>query len=192
MKNSVSRMRLLILPLAALILTACNDFVSLYPLYDDLTLTVEPPLTGSWRTHEGDVWTFAPSDDRKYKLTVTSVSTVGDKTTEETFEFEAGLVELSGRLFLDLCGEASGATGAPAHIFARVEIEKDLLEGNKLEVAWLDSSWMKERLAEEKYLTHLPPSHGRTILTAPTPDLQDFFRRHAWDQDAFSEDMNLK
>jgi hypothetical protein len=167
--------------MAAFLLTGCEDYVSLYPLYDDRTLTVEPPLTGSWRTPEGDVWTFVPSDGRKYRLTVTSSS-------EETFEFEAGLIELSRRLFLDLCGKDSGTTGAPAHAFARIQFSQDPFEGNLLEVAWLNGSWMKQRLEEERHLTQLPSSHGRTILTAPTADLQEFFRRHAWDERAFSAD----
>jgi hypothetical protein len=175
-----------------LLLAGCNDFVSIYPLYDESTLVIEPALTGTWKSTEGDIWTFAPAVGHTYKLSVkSSDSAPADKDDEDKeWKFEAGLVELSGRLFLDLCSEDSGTTGAPAHVVARIRMNRSILDGNTLEVAWLVGSWMEERLQEENLLTHLPPAHGKTILTAPTRDLQDFFRRHAWDAGAFSADTH--
>ena len=174
---------------AALFLVGCDDFVSIHPLYDESTLTSDPSLAGTWTSTEGNIWTFAPSKGRKYQLTVTDSPRPSEKSEEEKWEFEAGLVELSGRLFLDLCGKDSGITGAPAHIFARIRIDKSSRDGNVLEVAWLVQSWMKKQIDTGTYLTSLPPAHGRTILTASTRDLQDFFRRHAWDEEAFSTEL---
>ena len=165
---------------AVLFLAGCNDFVSIYPLYDEFTLVSTPSLAGTWKSTEDDSWTFVPSEGRLYEVTLSSPE------DEENWNLEGGLVELSGKLFLDLCGDDAGATGAPAHIFARIRIEESPLEGKRIEVAWLEQSWMEEQLRQEAHLTSLPPAHGRTILTTPTRDLQDFFRRHAWDEDAFS------
>lgn len=178
--------RFAIVLVMALFLTGCNDFVSLYPLYDDLSLTFDPAFVGSWEVEEGETWTFKKGDEaRKYKVTIADAT--GDEGKPETHELEGGLVNLSGRLFLDLSSDDTGLTGAPAHIFARVRIVRDYGDGeNKLEVAWLSHYWMEETLKQEKQLTHMPASHGKTIITAPTLDLQDFFRRHAWDEEAFS------
>ena len=178
--------RLAIAVVMALFLTGCNDFVYLYPLYDDLSLIFEPAFLGSWEVERDEMWTFKKADEpRMYKVTITDTS--DDKDKPKAYELEGGLVRLSGRLFLDLSSDDTGLTGAPAHIFARVQIVRDDRDGtNKLEVAWLSASWMEEALAQESHLTHLPPSHGKTTIMAPTMDLQDFFRRHAWDDDAFS------
>jgi hypothetical protein len=46
-------------------------------------------------------------------------------------------------------------------------------------------SWMKNMLKVESYLKSVPAAHGKTVLTSPTPDLQFFFRTHAWDEDAY-------
>jgi hypothetical protein len=173
--------RLIILSLSILVLAGCNDYVSLFPLYDDSTLATTPSLSGSWKSFEGDSWRFVP-DGKRYKLTV-----IDDE--DKPWKFDAGLVELSGRLFLDLSGEDNGITGAPAHIVARIRLFPDPREGNRIEIAWLEKSWMEERLLEEKQMTHLPETNRRTVLTAPTATLQDFFRRHARDEKSFSSSL---
>lgn len=100
--------------------------------------------------------------------------------TSETHNVEAAVVRLAGRLFLDLMSEDSRGTSVSAHQFARIEIEQDVLH-----IGWVHDSWMKDKLEEETYLTWLPAAHGKTLLTAPTRDLQHFFRSHAWDDDAY-------
>src|SRR5262245_9508267 len=102
MKDIVHSATFALIALTTLLLAGCNDFVSIYPLYDDATLTLEPSLAGSWETPDDDTWTFVPSKDGKYKLTISA------NAKDESWDFEAGLVRLSGRLFLDLCGEDSG------------------------------------------------------------------------------------
>ena len=181
MKNSLRCARTIVLVLTALVLAGCNDYVSLFPLYDDLTLAINPSLSGSWKSADGNTWDFVPNGKR-YRLTVTD-------DEGKPWKFDAGLVELSGRLFLDLRAEDSGITGAPAHIFARIRLDRASREENKIEVAWLEKSWMEERLIDEKDVTHLPETNGRTVLTAPTATLQHFFRRHAWDEEAFSSSL---
>lgn len=178
MKNITRWVKLAVLTTTVLLLAGCSEYVSLYPLYDDSTLVIEPSLNGSWKSKDDDVWTFVP-DGRKYNMTMT-------EPDEKPWEGQAGLVRISGRLFLDVCGEDSGLTGAPAHIFVRIRFDKGS-EGNRLEVAFLEPSWMDRRLAQEKDLTSLPKTHGRIVLIAPTTRLQDFFRRHASDEDAFTE-----
>ena len=76
-----------ILSLTLLLFAGCNDYVSLFPLYDDSTLAVTPSLEGSWKTSERDIWTFV-RQGRKYRLTVM------DHEDNKAWEFEAGLVEL--------------------------------------------------------------------------------------------------
>ena len=81
---------------------------------------------------------------------------------------------------MDLMSEDSGATGAPAHIFARVEIEQGVLH-----VGWVDNSWMKEMLKLNSQLTWSRASRNMTVLTSTTSDLQSFFRSHASDEEAY-------
>jgi hypothetical protein len=80
---------------------------------------------------------------------------------------------------LDLYSEDAGPTGAPAHVFARVKIEK-----NALHIEWFDDDWLKDQLKQETYLSSINTPGGRIVLTAHTPELQYFYSRHAWDREA--------
>jgi len=164
--------------LMAISLTACDDVVALHPLYDERSLILEPSLYGSWTSSDHETWTFEQLSGKTYKLIIT------DKDSE-TLEFDAALVELSGFSFLDLSSRDTGLTGAPGHIFAKIKIDQDTLH-----VAGLNNAWMKQRVVGEKELSYLE-TRQRIVVTAPTLDLQHFFRKYAAAVDAFSEDEEL-
>jgi hypothetical protein len=158
-----------------------NKVVSMFPLYDEQTLTVEPNLVGSWAADQKSTWTFTKSESKAYRLVIAEVpdNPGEEKPDDEGMELEARLVQLSGRLFLDLYSEDAGPTGAPAHVFARVKIEK-----NALHIEWFDDDWLKDQLKQETYLSSINTPGGRIVLTAHTPELQYFYSRHAWDREA--------
>ncbi|MBI4471059.1 MAG: hypothetical protein HY646_00215 [Acidobacteria bacterium] len=169
---------LLITVLLALNPTGCEPspmVVSLHPLYDDATLAAEPALAGSWLNQDDETWTFEKSgDNNTYKLIITEDDQV-------TGEFEAGLVQLAGFLYLDLSSMDSGITGVPGHAFFKVTNDNV-----KLCLAELNYKWMKVKAAEDN-LQRLN-TQSRTVLTATTIDLQYFFRRHSLDPEAFLVD----
>ena len=166
--------------MVAVLLSGC-DVVSIYPLYDDLTLSFEPELVGSWKAGDDETWTFTAGEKNMYRLVVRRLEDhdAGETAIEET-KFEAAVVRLAGRLFLDLMSDDHGSTGAPAHIFARIELGDDVLR-----IGWLNDSWMKEKLKTDTYISSVAASHGKTVITAPTRDLQSFFRAYAWEDEAF-------
>ena len=171
-------MKWIVLLMATTVLAGCDEgqpVVSLHPLYDERTLTFEPMLVGSWKQEE-DTWTFKKSEGGLYRLLVEDKS-----SDDKTIEFEAAVVQLAGFLFLDLCSTKSGETGAPAHAFFRLRIADD-----SLSIAELDEKWIEKELVESQ-LAHIR-AHGKIVITAPTIDLQYFFRKHALDAGAFHED----
>jgi hypothetical protein len=174
-------MRIFLLAAASILCAAgCDDVVSLAPLYDDATLVFDAGLVGSWRADKSEIWTFTTDDEKMYRLLVrqTREDEAGARTEED--RFDVGLVRLSGRLFMDLMSDESGPTGAPAHVFARIEIENDVLQ-----VGLLDSEWMKKQLKGQESLTFYTVSKDRVVIAAPSRDLQYFFGRHAWNDEAF-------
>jgi len=163
-----------------LIATACKeDPVSLYPLFDDQTQTFNPGLIGTWAKKGSDeTWEFTSGAKKTYRLTITTHS----NPSGEELEFEAGLVELAGKVFLDLRSYDTAPTDAPGHVFVRID-----LDGDSLSIGFLDEKWLKERLGRESYMTHIE-ANGKLVLTTPTRDLQYFFRNYAWDNAAFPPD----
>ncbi len=173
--------KLMVVLLVMLLLSACDDVVSLAPLYDDTTLISVPELAGTWRVDTNATWTISPAGTKKYHLVIEDVEGqgAGERRVTQT-KVEVGLVRLSGKLFMDLMSEDFGMTSAPAHIFARIEIEQDVLH-----VGWVDDAWMKEMLELNRHLTWSTADHGKIVLTSSTRDLQLFFRDHAWDEEAY-------
>ena len=173
--------RLTILLLAVIYLMGCEEspsVVSLHPIYDERTVTFEPALVGAWSYKEEAAarWTFKKApDDNTYRLEVI------DTSENKTMTFNAVLVRLGGTLFMDLCSENTGETGAPAHAIFKLRLEED-----KLELQEINNKWMAEAAANER-LAYLK-NHDKVVLTAPTIDVQYFLQHHAVDAGAFPED----
>jgi hypothetical protein len=170
--------KLMMIPVVAMLVAGCipNKTVSIFPLYDEDSLTTDSALAGTWSDGEHESWTFKALDGKKYQLSIVNEDgKAGESTESDKTEFEAHLVQLAGQLFLDLYTEDAGSFGAPAHVFATIQIQKDTLH-----LAWFDVDWMKEKLKQEPYLSYSTTSDGKVILTARTRDLQYFFSRNAW------------
>lgn len=170
--------RLATLLIVVVLLLGC-DVVSIYPLYDDITLSFEPELVGSWKAGDDETWTFTAGKKNMYRLVIRELRHDAERTAIEETNFDAAVVRLAGRLFLDLMSDDHGITGAPAHLFARIELRDGVLR-----IDWMNDSWMREKLKTDIYMTSLA-SDGKTVITAPTRELQLFFRAYAWDDEAF-------
>jgi hypothetical protein len=172
----------LAIPLLAVnFLMGCEEspsVVSLHPIYDERTVTFEPALVGAWSYKEksDERWTFKKApDDNTYRLEVIETS------KDKTMIFDAVLVRLGGSLFMDLCSENTGETGAPAHAILKLRLEE-----TKLELQEINNKWLAERAASEG-LPYLK-THTKVVLTAPTLDVQYFLQHHGSDAGAFPED----
>ena len=165
----------IVLMLCAAVLTGCDDHsvVSIHPLYDSATITFEPSLVGTWKIDE-ETWTFERSGSM-YRLSIT------EAREDRTMHFEGAVAQLAGFLFLDLSSDDTGPTGAPAHVFFKLTTGDGMLH-----LAGLDNGWMEKAIMEESNFPFIR-AHEKIVITAPTADLQYFFRKHGSDPEAFPE-----
>lgn len=162
---------------------------SVHPLYTDDVLVFDPALIGTWTVPDnGEIWTFVESDDNAYQLIYTD-----EDGMEATFE--ARLVSLDGRRFLDLYPEPGDsrypnlyeAHFIPGHTFMRVRETSPTLRMAPVNPTWLDSVLTSnpEALAHER-------EDGMPILTAPSTALQKFILKHHDTEDAWGEETEMR
>jgi len=160
--------------LAALIVGGCIP--SLHPLYTDQTLIFDEALIGKWigRDNSGDeIWQFSKAGEKEYELRIVK--------DEKEARFEAHLLELEGKMYLDLYpGENQSMENLndyykmhliSAHTFMKV----DLTEPN------LKLNWFMQKLLEDdpNLLPHETVNKDQIILTASTEELQGFVIENA-------------
>src|SRR5688572_23751547 len=160
-------------------------------LFTEKDLVFDAKLVGTWNGDEGEVWTFAKEGDKKYKLTYT------DKEGKATFD--ANLVKLQDRQFLDVQIDSAGYEGLklnalakitmlPAHLFFRVDEIGDVLK-----LAAPNPDWLGKHLeSNPKAVAHLRKEEGVLLLTADTKELQAFVLKHAAGEALFGDSFTLK
>ena len=168
-----------------LLMTACVP--SLYPLYTERDQVFDPGLVGVWVAvddgHE-TIWTVTKSGDG-YEM-------VDVEEDEDPAKFEVRLVKLGGQTFLDLFPAPQEPNNGlyRLHVIRAHTFMKVTLDGDNLGVMMLDQDWLKNALkAGDSPLAHQKLADGDLLLTAPTPDLQDFILKSCADPDAFGEPM---
>ena len=163
----------------ALFMASCVP--SLHPLFTNKDLVFESALVGTWVDEDGkNTWAFQKSGDNAYELVYTE--------NETPAKFKAHLVRLEKFLFLDIVPEEPDTKNdfykghlIPAHSFAKIWIEGDLLR-----LATLDGDWLKNMINKKKIKIGHEWLDQTIILTAPTKDLQKFVLKYAEDSKAFS------
>lgn len=171
--------------------------MSLFPLYDKVSLTSNDTLAGKWefvdengskpKDSKPGTWTIAKNGDG-YSLTIPNT---GDK---EVWRSVIHLVKFGDDYFLDVEPDTvkyTKATAIPfptieAHFIGRIWIEKD-----SVHMAFLGEDWLKD--ARSKGNPPLPAVDAKDslVVTATTEQLQAFARKYAGDKDAFSESYYL-
>lgn len=167
----------------------CRSVASLYPLFTDNDLILEPALLGTWLAFdEKDTvrYVFTPGDStapRTYVLTMSG----GD----EQARFTARLGRIDDQLILDLVPfddddvAAPGFEGfvVPVHIITRLDVARD-----SLWYAYLGGDWFRDvhdsTPGAIRHETVVRPDSARQhtvtyLLTAPAPDLQRFLSTRA-------------
>ena len=165
----------------------------LNPLYTDKDLTFDPALVGVWNESDSTAnWNFSKAGENKYTLVHTDSE--GHKA-----EFEARLVKLKERQFLDLylsklgdpevkLNDWASMSLVPAHLILQV-----YGIGKTLKIAAMNPDWLKDYL--EKHpdaIEHHEVPKDRFVLTASTKNLQKFILQHAGEGGIFGDPGELK
>ncbi len=177
---------------------------SLHPIYTSDDVIFEDKLLGEWQEDKPDSnkasktrWRFSKAiekskgksagDDEKadrfsYRLVISKDEAQG--------EFRAHLARIQDTLFLDiqpadpaLKKENARQLGLllRAHAFFWVESTEP-----QIRVRSLDPAWLKKHLEKSPDAIAHQVVDDRIILTAPTPELQEFFVRHTKTKDAYT------
>lgn len=191
MKNRIARIHLLL----ALALAGCVP--SWNPFFSEKDLVDDPALAGTWRPMAGgedskETWEFTGKGEKLYQLQQTDGD--GRKAT-----FDARLLKLNGRLFLDLYLTAveedslkvnawAGFSLVPAHLLLKVEQIEPVLK-----LAAMNPDWMQKHLKQHpESLAHRIVSGGSIVLAASTDELQRFVLAHLDDKEFFGGAMEMK
>jgi hypothetical protein len=157
--------------LAALIVGGCIP--SLHPLYTDETLIFEEKLIGKWTGGDNEIWQFSKANEKEYELRIVK--------DEKEGRFEAHLLELDGKMYLDLYpGENESMENmndyyklhlVAAHTFLWINLTEPNLQLN----------WFMQKLLEDdpNLLRHETINKDQIILTASTEELQRFVIENA-------------
>lgn len=172
---------------SALLLAGCIP--SIHPLYGPGDLAFAEELLGIWE-RRGDKarWAFTAYAPKSYRLVQTD-----DKGREG--RFEARLLRLDGKLFLDLYPEdAPGELNeyyrahlVKTHTFLHVEALEP-----RLRLRGMNHGWLRQLLEKSPGAIAHERRGNRIVLTAPTGELQAFVLRHLETPEAFGKAMALE
>lgn len=174
-------MRKFLILLSFIILSGCVP--SLYPLYTEKDLILEPLLLGEWYEANGDsIWLFNRLGNKSYELISTSFQ---NKTS---CRFKVHLIKLGDYLFLDFYPEKRTQNDKfydqsfiATHIFSRVTINKD-----KLSIAMLNPIIIDSMAKKKQIKIPYKRIENKIILTASTNELQKFILKYAENKALFS------
>jgi hypothetical protein len=155
----------------AFALTGCSTLVSLNPFVTDKEAVMDPALLGTWTNQEGTDTYSISQDGAGYAIRYSSGSDV--------YLFKAQLMVSGDVKLLDLVSANEDAWQLPFHTPVRV-----WTEGDTLRVAFLESDWLKEQAGQQ---VPTITADDRTLITAPSEAVRDFFVKAAADPEACGE-----
>ncbi len=178
-----TKFRALLACSSVLLTTACVP--SLYPLYTDEDLTVDPAVVGTWIDDDDATWTLERSSGSSYGLTIIEDGVSAD--------FSAHLVQLGDHRFLDIYPEDDALPDhefflfhvVPAHTFWKLSLDDETLR-----LVGLDMDWLEDELESGAVsVTHSlwGDDNDTILLTAKTRELQAFVVEYAENAEAFPE-----
>ena len=183
----------------ALLLGGCLPVMSLHPLYTDNDIVFEEKLLGSWKAdpnENGGTWQFARHEDTEnvYKLLICD-------TDNNKGSFEARLVKLDSRFFLDLYPDEfpcnlddpnqtdwayNSIFMIPTHTFLKVESIVP-----QLKIKLTQDEPLQNLLTDNPGAVDYTTIEDRIVLTANTKQLQQFILKYADDDRLFPDEMIL-
>jgi hypothetical protein len=163
-----------------------SNLVSLAPLSSKGQEVALPGIVGEW-VDEGEKPTVLrfEGDDGAYRMFVAEDGKEGRGSFEVTF------TTIGDALYWDLLAERPDtedqdslweAHRLPVHGFARVA-----LDGDRLELAFLDPDWVKSAVKDGRSDVALTESDDSLVLTGSTDELRRFIEDCAREEGAFGE-----
>ena len=178
--------RTLVLVAAALCATGCVP--SLHPFYTSETTVFEPALLGTWENPgDNETWTFQSVDDTRFILTFTDSEGLPG-------EFEATLLSLNQRMFLDLYPELPDLESNEfyaSHLLAIHTLIRVDLSDSGLSLSGMSLEWMDEYADGGAGEVDFERLDNTLVLTSSTAELQAFVMKHMDDENFFSESDHL-
>ncbi len=192
------RLRTLTFLLPAILLAGCGDFmdfdlditipVSLHPLATKDDTTFDERLLGRWQDPP-TVVTFDRADANSYRIKYTED---GDRFAS----FRANLMDLDGSLMLDVMPDSPDPNTADrsfilylrTHMFFRIDMVEPVLKiqlANFRSILDEDPNCLPHETVEYEGLTYL-------VITASTPELRRFLKRHVSDEEFFGSICELR
>ena len=183
----------------AALLGGCLPVASIYPLFTPEDLIFEQQLLGRWTTDPNgpqDRWTFERAGERDNAYTLTITDRDGHRGS-----FLARLAAIDSRVFLDLLPDKpvcdiedpnkadwpyNAVFMVRAHTFLKVESITP-----RVRIKMTQQEALDELLAEHPDAVQHTVVEDRTVLTAPTEQLQSFVTRYADDDRLFPDEIVL-
>lgn len=161
---------------------------SLHTLATDDVVAFDAELVGTWVAEEDEEFVFSLID-----TTLGAYALLCDEGGSQA-RFDAVLVELGGKTFLDIYPEEPQSENGfyKDHLMRVHNILKVERTVDTLWVADLDAEWLATMISQKKISIDHVPLDGAVLLTAPTKDLQTLLRKYAKTPEAFSEPVRLR
>jgi hypothetical protein len=177
-----------------MMLCSCEPELSVHRLYTSDEVVFEPNLVGSWVAAEPDEnsgimqMDIVKAGANGYEITFTMQDTPTAQVAK--ISFDAHLVKLHGRLFIDVVQTALQIDGKPSerqiavpgHMFGKISVD-----GENLRMSFLDDDWVAREIKSGGLSIDTEDEGFQpAVLTASTAELQKFVVDHADDEQAFS------
>jgi hypothetical protein len=162
---------------------------SLNPIYTEDDLVLDRSILGRWTDEEqSETWEFTCLDEKRYKLVHTDEK--GQKA-----EFEAGLLKIGGKFFMDITPLKSRALSnelASGHVLRTHSFIQMVQEGRGYRISYLEPKWVSAFLEKEPNAVRHSIIGGEVVLTDSTKNLQKFIAAAIDSPGAFSSSATMK
>jgi hypothetical protein len=149
-----------------LLLTGCDDLLSLHSLYTAQDQVFDATLEGRWENEDNQL--LVERQGGCYSVTLASKKSPGNST-----KYEVHLVDVHAERFADVL-----VVDTIGHMFLRIRVTD-----GQLSLAFLDSHWLRKRVSHEN--AEVEQGRTRAVLTASTPELRKIVARFAHDTRAY-------
>ncbi len=174
---------------------------SVHQLYTDQDVVFDNDLLGMWYDPDeprGDVWSFSRRGIDSYHLEVFKEQNIN---AEPAAEFDVMMAEIGGKRYLDFFPREPEDRDdfynlhlVPTHSFYRINITMDNTTGRDRDTLWIglfDLEWLEQNLEDGLVNLKHEKRDDMIVLTASTPDLQEFVKRFSEEAFPISEDVRL-
>ena len=169
---------------AMLLLSGCDDLLSVHPLATAETAVFDAGLTGIWSCTDKDskgVTLIRAGSAQKKDYDIVWLPDEG-----EALRLKGQLVKVGDRLVFDLTALKRTDWTVPAHFFMLVEKTAD---GVKFH--WLDSDWLRSQVISQDALAHTMVD-GKPVITAASAEIYAFLAKFGLDPQAVSGALSFK